>query len=533
MTTSHLDAHSLATPLGWRVGRAINVFRKRLRDPYFWLVQAVILAVTVLHYGFELSGEPADISSVHHIPVTLYLIAVLFAGIHYGREGGILTAVWVIVLTMPSIAIWHRDSFMWIGETAQLVVSLTVGAVVAWRVELEMRHRRQAEAASQRVALLHQVSSAVNSTLELEHVLGKALALIAEGLQSDRAWVSVWEGRDEPPALLAEFGEAIRAEAGGDCDGFAWQQVSKDVQTTGSSAAYGDTTIGAPLIAEGKLIGALGVGCRRGQTYSADDSDLLAAIANQVAVALDNARLYRDELRLRHSLREYASQVTRAHEEERKRISRELHDGVLQDLIGVTREIDSIVGRMGARANGLQDQLEAIRSVTQTIRRFSRDLRPSILDDLGLIPALEWLASDLSTRAGIAASVLVDGQARRLAPEHELLVFRIAQEALRNVEKHASASEVSVNVLFTADAAEMRVTDNGRGFRVPRLQDGVYSGKLGLLGMRERANLMGASYEVESRPGRGTRVTVRVPTTHHAPGAVPASSDAEDQAADL
>ena len=510
----------LALPDGAAVQRAARVFMRRLRDGHFWLIQAIIVTVTVLHYGFEATGEPANISSVHHIPVTLYLIAVLYAGVHYGLEGGILTAVWVVALTMPSVAIWHRDSFMWIGETAQLVVSLTVGAVVAWRVELEMRHRRQAEAAEHRVALLHQVSAAVTQTLELDRVLGGALARVAEALESDRAWIATWDSVAEPPNLLAEFGEPICGDASVGTGDTIWKQVSREVQADGRPVIHGEMTIAVPLIAEGNLMGALGVGCHRGRTYSADETDLLVAMANHIAVALDNARLYRDELHLRDALREYASQVTRAHEEERKRISRELHDEILQDLVSVTRDLDSLMERTARHKDGFRVQLARLRSLTQKVRTFSRDLRPSILDDLGLIPALEWLVSDLSGRSGVAARVRVRGEATRLNPEHELLVFRIAQEALRNVEKHAGASEAQIDVVFADGHVEMRVSDNGCGFRVRRLKDGVYSGKLGLLGMHERANLMGADYEVQSAPGKGTQVRVVVPP----PAGIPAAS---------
>lgn len=509
MSTRAKVGQVLAPPLRPKLHRPVRVFLTRLGDVHFWLIQGLILTVTVVHYGLEASGEPTDISSVHHIPVTLYLIAVLYAGVHYGFEGGVLTALWVVTLTAPSIALWHRDSFMWIGETAQLMVSLTVGAVVAWRVELEMRHRRQAEAAGHRIALLHEVSAAVAQTLELDGVLGGALARVAEALESDHAWISLWDGPGETPTLLAEIGEPICLEEPG--GSALWQHISRDVQATARPLFYRERSIAVPLAAEGKLLGALGVGCHLGRTYTTDELDLLAAMANHIAVALDNARLYADELRMREALREYASQVTRAHEDERKRIARELHDGVLQDLIGVTRELDSLVERADLRANGFRDQLAALRLVTQTVRRFSRDLRPSVLDDLGLIVALEWLASDLSTRSGIAASVRVHGQARRLNPEHELLVFRIAQEALRNVEKHAAASNATVDVTFADDGLLMQVSDNGRGFRVRRLQDGVYSGKLGLLGMQERAKLMGASCDVQSEAGKGTQVRISLP----------------------
>jgi signal transduction histidine kinase len=145
------------------------------------------------------------------------------------------------------------------------------------------------------------------------------------------------------------------------------------------------------------------------------------------------------------------------------------------------------------------------------VRRFSRDLRPSILDDLGLLPAIEWVAAEMTRRGAASATVRVEGTPRRLSPEAELVLFRIAQEALRNVEKHAGPCSVSLEVNFRPEDVALTVTDNGRGFELRETGHLAELGKLGVLGMRERAQLLGAEFTIESRPGRGTSVRVRMP----------------------
>jgi PAS domain S-box-containing protein len=222
------------------------------------------------------------------------------------------------------------------------------------------------------------------------------------------------------------------------------------------------------------------------------------------------------ERRMEDNLRFYVQQITQAQEEERKRIARELHDDTAQELIALSRRLDNIIStstqlskRDSMRVEEARQQLD---SILKGVRRFSQDLRPSVLDDLGLLPALEWLTSELQRHFGIAIGTAVIGVQRRFSPEAELLMFRIAQEALRNACKHAQASRAWVTVEFGDDKIILTVTDNGKGFELPkRLSDLASSGKLGLAGMEERARLLGGSLTLHSEPGKGTTVTVEVP----------------------
>jgi signal transduction histidine kinase len=150
--------------------------------------------------------------------------------------------------------------------------------------------------------------------------------------------------------------------------------------------------------------------------------------------------------------------------------------------------------------------------VIKRVRRFSQDLRPSILDDLGLLPTLEELTSELNLQDGLEAEFRVQGEERRLSSEVELMLFRIAQEALNNVRKHAQATRAVTVVELSDSAVRMTVQDNGKGFRPPRFTEhpATASG-LGLIGMHERARLLGGTLVVDSMPGQGTKVIVNVP----------------------
>jgi len=222
------------------------------------------------------------------------------------------------------------------------------------------------------------------------------------------------------------------------------------------------------------------------------------------------------EKRMQDNLRYYLSQIGKAQEEERKRISRELHDETIQALVVLSRQLDALASSPKGMSKGNSLLLEELRQQTNNImegvRRLSQDLRPPTLDRLGLVPALEWLASDVAEYSGIATKINVLGTERRLPEEVELVLFRISQEALRNVWRHSQATSAEVTVEFNEDKTRLTVSDNGKGFDPPSsVGDLARDGKLGLAGMEERAQLLGGSMTLKSEPGKGTTVTTEVP----------------------
>jgi len=240
-------------------------------------------------------------------------------------------------------------------------------------------------------------------------------------------------------------------------------------------------------------------------------------LGNGQVVAFQHiARDVTEERRLKESMRYYLQQTTRAQEEERRRIARELHDDTIQSLVVLLRQLEEVASHRKGLSKETRLHLENLREQTSNImdgvRRLSQDLRPPTLDRLGLLKALQGLADDVAGRSGIAVEVKAQGSERRLDSEAELLLFRIAQEALANVRRHSQATQAEVAVEFREGETRVAVSDNGRGFELSGpVSDLAREGKLGLAGMQERARLLGGELSVHSEPAKGTTVAVTVP----------------------
>jgi two-component system sensor histidine kinase DegS len=206
-------------------------------------------------------------------------------------------------------------------------------------------------------------------------------------------------------------------------------------------------------------------------------------------------------------------EITRAQEEERKRIARELHDETAQSLAALMLDIESIINTKERLSKNILNKLERIRGkaddIMQGVRRFSTEMRPGVLDQLGLVAALGWLADSIGD--GISARVELIGGERRLISEAELVLFRITQEALNNVRRHSQATQVLITVEFAPKKVKLEVKDNGKGFELPKnLEDFAVSGSLGILGMHERARIIAGNFSIQSKPGLGTVVSIEV-----------------------
>ena len=222
-----------------------------------------------------------------------------------------------------------------------------------------------------------------------------------------------------------------------------------------------------------------------------------------------------DQLReYRSDIQSYVVSILNTQEQERKRVARELHDDTAQALVVLGRRIE-IVQEHTMNAE-LSDELEAVRDMVddslQSVRRFTRDLRPPLLEELGLPRTLEILGDRLDREETFRVNVYIMGEIRPLLPEMELGLYRLAQESLSNVRRHANASVVEVNFWYEPDQVILEVSDDGIGFEVPADQSELMrSGRLGLMGIHERARLFGGSAQISSQVGRGTTVRVGIP----------------------
>ena len=217
---------------------------------------------------------------------------------------------------------------------------------------------------------------------------------------------------------------------------------------------------------------------------------------------------------LRDERSQFTKRLMQVQEDERKRISRELHDDTAQYLSLLTLELDSIVTKERQlhpeTITHLQKLQGTARKALEEVRRFSHELRPTVLEDFGLAAALELITGELNALGSISVDFNVTGSEQRLPNDIELALFRIAQEALSNVRKHSQAKSVEVVLHYTPKKVRLSVADNGVGFRIAQKRMADSTCGLGLVGMRERAQLIGATLRIKSRIGSGTTIAVEV-----------------------
>lgn len=267
-----------------------------------------------------------------------------------------------------------------------------------------------------------------------------------------------------------------------------------------------------PLIAESRGVGVLGL-TFAGESNLADEADLVLALGTQVGAALQNARLWEEVQRHREASRRLLGRVVKAQEEERKRIARELHDETGQALTSLGLGLRRLRDRAGpGERTELADLHATAASALEGVARLALALRPAALDELGFVPALKDLAARLASSSGIELDVETVGlDGERLPGEVEVVLYRIIQEALTNVCRHSSATRADVLVQRRLKSVVADVEDDGRGFDMHEMERRGPESALGIFGMRERADLVGGTVSIESVPGRGTSVHLRLP----------------------
>lgn len=270
--------------------------------------------------------------------------------------------------------------------------------------------------------------------------------------------------------------------------------------------------IGLPLLSGDKPIGALALA--QGGAFS--NLAVLQTLARQLVIAIENARLYQrvqEKEELRGKLLE---RVVAAQEEERKRLARDLHDQTGQTLTGLAMGLRSVEALVQTNPQLAQQRLYELEEMSAAamddLRQMISDLRPAQLDDLGLVAALREMGKNVEAHSQLKVEVNVRGSRRRLRPEAETILYRIAQEALTNAARHSHATVATVDLVFDMGVVQLVVSDNGIGF-VPEavMRKDTTRRPWGLLGMQERAELAGGEFRIESAPGKGARVIVTVP----------------------
>lgn len=430
-----------------------------------------------------------------------------------------------------------RDGSTTIVETGGTLVNYQGQQALAWFArDITERKTREEEIRrrNRELAAFNAVAVAMSSPGDVDRDLQRALEQVLEALELPCGWVYVAGQEGTTPRLAASVG----------MDGVLLEQQLRptfpecgclQVLATGEARIIhpreGCTVWGAsttdgrslcchgtvPLLAGGKVLGVLSVASTGPEGLESGNFTLLEAVGRQIGVALDNARLWaelEDKERLRAELLARAIHVQ---EDERRRIARELHDETGQALNAMVfglKAAETALESDPGRAQEVIARLKAAASDNvRELQGIIYDLRPSVLDDLGLIPALRWFAESRLKASGLHVQWEIGGDERRLEPEAETALFRIGQEALSNVLRHAGAKHVKLCLDFSPRSVTLCVSDDGEGFEVePVLARRDESGRgLGLLGMRERVELLGGVFSVESEPGKGTMVQARVP----------------------
>jgi signal transduction histidine kinase len=502
------------------MGEWLRRLRVPVDDRRFWVIQAMVLAIDTGHTLLERAELLVADSELYLLSVMIFLIPVVYAGLSFGLRGAVPTVLWALVLAVPEIS--QHDSTTRVGIFAEFAIVMAIAVIVARRVDREKAAARASEEANRQLSQLNATASAVADSLDLDHVVRGTLRAKLGSHQEQVVWIRL--------ASTADFAEHTYLDASGvelpvELD--ATQErltsaacLSGHLESDGPAGAQARTVVAA-LKTEGRILGAIGLSRPR-ETVSADDCQVLTAIANQLSVALNNISSHqrvREALTslkaVKRDLETYIELATEAQEEERKRLSRELHDDILQSLVVAKADIESAgsLEHPDLFRGRLLSTQAVLGEAIINVRRYCRDLRPSLLDDLGLVDAVDWLVGDLRERAGLAVDLTVSGVAQRLSNSDELLIFRIIQEALHNVERHAHATQARVSLSYGEETLVISVADNGRGMS----RDPGTSGRdrpdpgLGLRGMHERTKLLRGNLTIRSPQGKGTELTLGVP----------------------
>jgi len=472
-----------------------------LKNPHLWIIIILFVVLTLTHYTELLSKTPIlchvslPISlglSRHSLERLLYLLLVLYSGWTLGIIGG-----WVLLLSsgvsmlLRSIFVssYFRDALL------ESLATLIIGALAIMLIQ--SRHEFK-----QRRGILEKTMEELElSRQNYEELFSNA---------TDAIWIHDMEGNI---TLANKACEKLTGYP-------ARELISKNI-----SQFLAPEALALARQVKARLLKGESMDQRYEQQLKRrDGSEAIAQLATRLIVSQGKPQAFQNmarditkERKLQDNLQFYLRECLKAQEEERKRLASELHDDTSQQILLLTHSIDNLASKAGIYLpRELRDAFEKLYQLSQQsyegIRRYAQALRPRILDDLGLLPAVKWLAQELTNVTGIQVRVKTD-IIPSLPPETNLILFRITQEALNNIHRHSEASEANITVEYQHEEVTVAISDNGKGFELPKqLSDFAGQGKLGLTGMAERAKLAGGQLEVTSQIGKGTTVIAKIPT---------------------
>ena len=460
---------------------------KVLRNPHLWIIVLLTVLLSIIYYGeyfnisnwFPFAKDFFTTGYPHDLHRALFFAPMLYTAIIFRLRGSVIASLVICCILIPySIVLSpNRDPLL---RTVIFIAAASIAtSMLGFAQDQRIRVKRERSFASALVegsddAIINETIDGIITTwnpgaermygYSANEVIGKHVSILA------------------PPDYADEiYGILERLKRGEHVDHFETKRLTKD-----GRQIYVSLTISSTRDVNGRI----------------DGFSIIGRDITEHKQAEDN-------------IRTYAELVTEAQEEERKRIARELHDDTAQELASLALNMDILINKPEGLSKEIIDSLEEFRertvNIQRGIRRFSQDLRPSLLNDFGLLVALRWIAEDMTSHYVLDTSVEVSGTSRRLSQNTELVLFRIAQEALSNVRKHANANKAVIQLTFSSGKTRMVIIDDGQGFKIPKAtSDFVPMGKLGILGMHERVRLINATIEIKSEIGKGTTIAVEV-----------------------
>lgn len=473
----------------------------RLRNPHLWII-IILFGILTLSHLTQLSAQMPSLGlgslptalglSRHSLERLFYLLLILYAGWTLGIIGS--AAVWLssavaMLLRTFLISPDFRDALL------ESLACLVIGALAIMLMAAYRQNKQQQE------KLKKTVKDMKLARRNYEELFTNA---------SDAIWIHDVEG---------DITLANKA-----CEKLTGYSVSELIGKNVREFLAPEALTLARQVRDRLVRGEAMEHRYEQRLIKKDGSGAIVQLATRLIISdgkpqtfQNMARDITEEGKLRDNLQFYLRQVLQAQEEERKRLARELHDDTSQQILLLTHGVDNLASKAERYSpQELRSELgklyELSQQTYQNIKHYAQALRPSILDDLGLVAAIKWLAEEIHKLSGIEIQVKTD-IIPLLPPETQLVLFRIVQESLNNVHRHSGASEASITVECQGDEVRVTISDNGKGFELPRqLSDFAGQGKLGLTGMAERVRLIGGELEVSSQIGKGTKIIVKAPT---------------------
>ncbi|MBI2979619.1 MAG: PAS domain-containing sensor histidine kinase [Chloroflexi bacterium] len=467
-----------------RLKHHLGGYRAMLRQGRFWVIVIMMLFISAAHTILETAVHLPAFGILYFVPSAFFLVPVVFAALTFGLRGALITSLTATVITIPNWFLFH-ESWETLGCISQLFVVNIAAYFVGQQVNRVRSAQQHAEATR---ALLRASETKYRGLFESSPIA--ILVLDGNG--------TILDANPTAGILFNRIPATLKSMAVADLIGTADAQKLLD---SSRNSRQPDSLILKPKDGPELYI----------------EPTLTEADGGQGNFVIQV--VFRDVTEERYQqagLRAYAAHVLRVQEQERQRIARELHDGTVQQLVLLYRQLGNLENSSDSLPSAFVDLLRDARGISEEVikelRDFTGTLRPPVLEDLGLVTAVRRLLSDLIQRAGLKGQMKVIGNRRQLPSDTELGMFRIAQEALRNVERHAKATHIELAMAFTEHEVSLDLHDNGMGFVVPPFPgDFTASGHLGLISMQERAKLLNGKLEIRSSPGNGTRVIVSVP----------------------